>query len=90
MDTRIQGPIPLSGPHGIADRQAGKQKRSDPETFRRALEEESSGKDDKSETGGKPAAIPVAERPLRRGLQQLPLPGRKEQGSTAHHVDVLA
>lgn len=83
MDAGIQGAIPLRGPQAVGDQKSRGQKRGDPEAFRRALQEEKQGKPGQQPAGG-------AEPPLPRALQPRAVPGRKEQGAVAHHVDVLA
>ena len=65
--------------------QPGERKRREQdqgEAFRRALQQRGEGE------AGTPAARPAAPAP--RALQQRPSDSRRDGGSPAHHVDILA
>ena len=70
----------IAGTNRVQERAAGG-KKGDPEAFRRALQQ---GADGRTEDGK------AEEAPMRTRLQSRPASDRKDDGTTARHVDVIA
>jgi hypothetical protein len=74
----------LTGPARVHERGSGNQQKN-ADAFRRALEQESSGRESGPDGDQKQAAAP----PMARRLQLPATPGRRDEGQ-AMHVDVIA